>query len=592
MAQHNDSGSSGMQIYRRLLGYAFPHWKVFLLAIIGMVLYAATDTGFAALMRPMLDGSFVERDPDAIRLVPLMLIGLFLVRGISGFISTYAMSWIGRKVVYELRREMFHHLLNLPNRFFDHHASGELISRLTYNTEQVSQASTNAVTIIIRDILTIIGLLAWMFYLNAMLSLIFLVLGPLVVAIVRIISRRFRRISHNIQDSMGDVTRMTQEAIEGHREVKIFGGESYESSHFESANNRNRHHHMKLISTSSFNVQIIQLIAACSLSGIVYFSTLESMQEQVTVGTFMSFIMAMMMLLPPIKRLTSVNSILQKGIAAAHNIFEFVDTPLEEDNGSAQLKRARGEIGFHTAHFAYNAEKGEVLKGIELQIEAGKTVAFVGRSGSGKTTLVNLLPRFYDLTSGKITIDGHDIRDYRLTDLRNQIALVGQEVTLFNDTIGRNIAYGALEQTSAEQIREAARAAHALEFIEALPQGFDTLVGEKGVLLSGGQRQRLAIARALLKDAPILILDEATSALDTESEHHIQAALQTLMKDRTTLVIAHRLSTIEKADRIVVLDSGEVVESGDHAALLGHEGIYASLHCKQFGEQTADNDAR
>ncbi|OOZ42063.1 lipid A export permease/ATP-binding protein MsbA [Solemya pervernicosa gill symbiont] len=575
-----------IQVYRRLLGYAMPEWKIFLLSTVAMAIYALTDTGFAALMKPMLDGSFVEKDPDTIRLVPLLLIALFLARGVFGFISSYSMSWIGRKVVYTLRKQVFNHLLNLPSRFYDQHSTGELLSRLTYNTEQVAGASTNAVTIIIRDSLTILGLLAWMFYLNALLSLIFLTLGPVIVLLARVMSKRFRYISKSIQNSMQDVTNQAQEAISSQRVVKIFGGHEYEAAHFEKANKRNRQLAMKMVSASIINVQSVQLLAAFALSVIVYVATLDGMLDDISVGTFMSFMIAMMMLFSPIKRLTSVNATVQKGIAAAQNLFAFIDAPLENDSGDKTLAQAKGDITFSNIEFAYSKRKGQILKGIDLQVEAGKTVAFVGRSGSGKTTLVNLLPRFYELNSGSITVDGVDISEYKLSELRRQIALVGQEVTLFNDTIGNNIAYGALGDTTAETIREAAIAAHALEFIEALPDGFDTLVGEKGIMLSGGQRQRIAIARALLKDAPILILDEATSALDSESELHIQAALETLMENRTTLVIAHRLSTIESADRIIVLREGEIAESGNHDELIAQEGIYAALHSRQFSEES------
>ena len=576
--------ASGMRTYRRLLAYGVPHWPVFAVSVLAMAVFAATEAGFAALMKPLLDETFVAKDPDYIRWIPLALIGLFLLRGIAGFISTYGMAWVARTIIYKLRRELFNHLLRLPATYYDNHASGQLISKLTYNVEQVSQAATNAVTIIIRDTLSAIFLLSLMFYHSGVLSLVFLICGPFIAIVVVRVSKRFRKVSGRIQDSMGDVTHVTQEAIDGHRVVKTFGGEEYETAHFEQVNKNNLRQQLKLTATTAASVPFIQFLAACALAGIVFLATQESVSEIRTAGSFASFLAAMMLLLPPLKRLTTVNAALQKGIAAAESVFALLDSPAEVDRGTRRLQRAKGRVEFKNVRFSYRDDHAPVLQDISFVIEPGRSVALVGRSGSGKSTLANLLPRFYDLVGGSIEIDGTDIRDIKLSDLRSQIALVSQHVTLFNDTVARNIAYGNLERFSREDVERAAEAAHAMQFIRDLPQGLETMVGENGVLLSGGQRQRLAIARAILKDAPILILDEATSALDTESEQHVQPGLQSLMHDRTTLVIAHRLSTVENADRVLVLDRGRVVESGTHPELLAANGQYAALYRMQFSE--------
>ena len=574
--------SQGRHVYARLLRYARPHWPVFVYAMTGILIYAPTDAAFAALMKPMLDGSFVERDPQVIRLMPLAIIGLFLLRGLSGFVSSYALTWIGRRVIESLRNEMFEQLLRLPGRFFDNQPSGQIVSRMTFNTEQVANATTNAVMVLVRDSLTIVFLLAWMLYLNAMLSLVLFVLAPLIALLVKYLTRRFRRISRRIQDGMGVVTSLTGEAIKGQREIRIYDGQAMERERFRRVNRDNRQQHMKMAIGSAVNVQVVQILAACALAAIVWLASSEEMRAVVTVGTFMSFILAMLMLLPPIKRLTNLNALLQKSIAAAQNLFEFLDAEAEQDTGSRRLERARGRVEYRHVGFAYDLDKGQVLQDVSFLAEPGQTVAFVGRSGSGKTTLVNLLPRFYEPNNGQILLDGLDVRELELASLRRQIALVSQQVTLFNDTVANNIAYGSLNGAGQADIERAAEAAHALDFIRRLPQGFDTPVGENGVLLSGGQRQRIAIARAILKNAPILILDEATSALDTEAEQHIQAALENLMQHSTTLVIAHRLSTIEQADCILVMDQGRIIERGTHAQLLAQGGVYAGLHARQF----------
>ncbi len=589
MTEHAAHRQNGWLIYRRLLRYVRPHWPVFLVAVIGMAVVAATETGFAALMRPLLDGSFVERDPTQIALVPLLIVGVFVIRGIASFAANFFMAWIGRHVIFDLRREMFDHLLELPTAFFHRHTTGEILSKFNYDVEQVAEASSKAITVLIQDSLTLLGLLAWMFYLDWQLSLTFLILGPLMAVLVRYVNKRLRRISTRLQHSMGDVAHVAQEVMDGHKVVRVFGGQAQERDRFQQVNENNRRQFMKIVSTQAASVPIVQLVAAVVLAGVVYLATRPG-AEHMTVGTFMSFISAMLLLLPPLKRLTTVNAAIQRGIAAAQSLFAFLDQDTERDTGERRLERARGEIHYQQVRFRYPESERDALAGIDLPIPPGETVAFVGRSGSGKTTLVSLLPRFYDPTEGRITLDGTDIRELRLSDLRRQIALVSQEITLFNDTIANNIAYGREAPVSREEIERAARAAHAWEFIEQLPQGLDTEVGERGLRLSGGQRQRLAIARAILKDAPILILDEATSALDSESERHIQAALEELMVGRTTLIIAHRLSTIERADRIVVLEGGRIVEQGRHQELLERNGHYAALHRMQFGT-LASHDA-
>ncbi len=574
-------------VYFRLVRYVVPYWRVFLLAVIGMALFAATDTALVWLMKPLLNGTFIDKDPFIIRWMPVAILVLFLVRGSAGFLSSYGMSWVGRRVIRTLRGELFDHILRLPTAFYDRSASGQLITRLTYHVEQVAQSSTSAVTTLVRDGLTVVGLLGVMFFISFKLALFAFIIGPLIAWLIRYVSRRFRRYSGRLQDSMGDVTHVTEEAILGHRVVKTFNGQDYEARHFEDVNERNYRLNLKLATTRAGSVPIVQFIAAWAVAGIVYVATREATLNTLSAGDFVAFMGAMLGLLNPIKQLTNVNAELQKGIAAAGSIFELLAEPEEDGGGTVSIARAKGAIEVDRVSFAYPQVKRTVLREISFEVAPGETVAFVGRSGSGKSTLLSLLPRFYDPVSGQIRLDGRDIREYRLTDLRNQIAFVDQNVTLFNDTIARNIAYGALAEAGEEQIEEAARLAHAWEFIERQPEGMHTRVGQNGVMLSGGQRQRLAIARALLKNAPVLILDEATSALDTESERYIQQALEQLMKERTTLVIAHRLSTVQNADRIIVMHDGEIVEQGRHQALLDRSGHYAALYRMQFENAVA-----
>jgi subfamily B ATP-binding cassette protein MsbA len=573
--------ASGLKTYVRLLAYARPHWAMFLVGVVGMVLYAAVDTGFAVLVKKFLDGAFVEKDPRMLVYVPAGIIVLFLVRGVGDYLSVYAPGWVGRQVIKAIRRDVFAHYLQLPVSYFDRNGVAQLLSRLTYNIELVAEAATNAVTFIIRDTLTIIGLIGYLIYLNWKLTLFALAVAPLIIGLIRVTSQLFRRYSTRIQSSMGDVTRVAKESLESQRMIKVFNAESRQAEVFESVNERNRASFMKLITVKAVSNPVVQMIAAAGLAAVLYMAIRDVLAHGLTVGEFTSFLTALLLVTAPLRRLVSIVGPLQQGIAAGESVFEVLDAAAEDRGGDVPLGRARGEVEFRDVSFTYDADKGQVLTGVSFRVAPGETVAIVGRSGSGKSTLVSLLPRFHDPDGGQVLLDGIDIRNYRLADLRRQQALVSQDVMLMDDSIRNNIAFSA-PPADAAAVERAARAAHVLEFAAELPQGLDTTIGERGALLSGGQRQRVAIARAILKDAPILILDEATSALDAESEHLVQTALAGLLEGRTTLVIAHRLSTIERADRILVMEGGRIVESGTHAELLAAGGTYSALHRMQF----------
>ena len=566
-------------LYRRLLRYAWPYRGMFALAIIGMIIGSATEPTFAALMRPLLNGGFVHKNPASIRFMPLALVALFLVRGIASFVSSYLMNWVGRRVVFDVRAEMFSRLLYLPTAFFDAHSSGVLIAKLIYDVEQVASAATRALSTLVKDNLTVLGLLGWMIYLDWGLTLTIMGVAPVIALVNRKMGDRFRRTSRSIQDSMGEISHVVQEAVDGHRVIKTFGGQSEALSAFGGANEHNRRENMRRVRVAASGVPFVQLLAAAALAWVVHSAMTE---PHATVGAFMSYVTAMMMLLAPIKRLTQVNETLQTGMAASQSVFTFIDQPPENETGSRTVPRVRGEIEYRQVQFRYGRGARLAVNDVSFTIPAGQTFALVGTSGSGKTTIANLLPRFYTAEAGAILIDGIDSRELALSNLRSHIALVSQETVLFDTTIRENILYGHKAKASEERLAEIIEAAHVAEFVKDLPAGLDTVVGERGVRLSGGQRQRIAIARALLKDAPVLILDEATAALDTESERHVQAAMVRLMENRTTLVIAHRLSTIEHADRILVMSKGRIVESGSHAELLALKKMYARLHSLQF----------
>ena len=573
---------SGWILYKRLLGYVKPHWRAFALAVVGFVIYAASSTALAEMMKRLIDG-IQNPDADFRFFLPLFVVLMFASRGLGTFLSTYFMAYVGRYVIHTLRCDVFAHLLHLPGRFFDQHSSGHLVSRVTYHVEQVAGAATNAVTIILREGLFVVGLVGYLFWTNWMLTLLFLGVTPIIAGVVSYVSKRFRRISKRIQHSMGDVTHVASEALSGYRVVRTHGAEAYEKQRFERVSEENRRQSMKEAMTRAVSSPVVLMLVAISMALLVWLAMAPSLMENMTPGEFVAFITAAALMIKPVRQLTEINSEIQKGIAAASELFGLLDLTPEQDEGSLIPSKLTGNVVIENVSFRYGDDQPSVLHNVNLNVAPGELVAIVGRSGSGKSTLVSLLPRFYRPSEGQILIDGVNADEYALGPLRQNIALVSQQVTLFNASIADNIAYGVADPDPAA-IKAAAEAAYASEFIEKLPESYATVVGENGVMLSGGQRQRLAIARAIFKDAPILILDEATSALDTESERYIQKALEHVCKGRTTLVIAHRLSTIERADRILVMDQGRIIEQGTHQALLEKGGAYAALHQLQFRE--------
>lgn len=568
------------QTYKRLLAYLRPHRGMFALGVLGAIVFSISMVSFTAFAKVFGDGTFENRDPRTILWLPLALIGLFLLRGLGDFTQTYCMGYVGRHIVKRLRGQIFERMVHLPVGYYDRNSSSVLLSRLTYNTEQIGQAATDSVLVTLRESLTIVGSIAALFYFNARLAAIALVMGPLVAWLIGIINKRFRRYSRRIQDSMGDITRIAKETLDAPRVIKVYNAQDYQAGQFEGLNEHNRRSHMRLVLTKGLSNPVVQMVTATGSAIVLSIAIADAINQRTSMGDLLAFFVALVGIAQPLRSLVGVSGPLQQGIAAGQSIFEMLDERPEPVGGNFVAERVHGDIEFEHVSFAYPAGKGSALHDVTLKVAAGEMVAIVGRSGGGKSTLVNLLPRFYEPDAGTIRIDGHELRDYQLRSLREQIAVVSQEVVLFNDTIRANIAFG--RKVSEQEIERAAEAALVMDFVRELPEGLDTMVGDRGVLLSGGQRQRISIARALLKNAPILILDEAMSALDTESERIIQAALEKLMHSRTTLVIAHRLSTVENANRIVVMEAGKIIESGTHAQLLARQGQYATLHRMQF----------
>ncbi|ENN9981630.1 lipid A ABC transporter ATP-binding protein/permease MsbA [Vibrio vulnificus] len=579
-----NTDESTWRTFKRLWTFIRLYKSGLAVAVVALIINAVSDTYMISLLKPLLDEGFGSAESDFLRTLPLIIFAMMFIRGISSFVSAYCLSWVSGNVVMQVRRMVFNHYMQMPVSYFDKEKSGSLLSRITYDSEQVSAATSQALVSIVREGASIIGLLVLMFYNSWQLSLVLILVAPVVAMGIGIVSKRFRKISKSMQTVMGVVTSSAEQMLKGHKVVLSYGGQDIERERFDKVSNQMRQQTMKLVTAQAAANPIIQMIASVAIVVVLYLASIDSIKDQLTPGTFTVVFSAMFGLMRPLKALTSVTSQFQRGMAAAQTLFALVDLEPEKNTGTHSVERAKGEVNVKDISFTYEGAEKPALSHVSFDIPRGKTVALVGRSGSGKSTIANLFTRFYDVDSGEIQLDGVDVRDYELKNLRTQFALVSQNVHLFNDTIANNIAYAAGDKYSREDIERAAELAHAMEFISKMENGLDTMVGENGASLSGGQRQRVAIARALLRDAPVLILDEATSALDTESERAIQSALDELQKNKTVLVIAHRLSTIEKADQILVIDDGAVVERGSHAELIEKDGAYAQLHRIQFGE--------
>jgi len=574
------------EVYGRLWQYVIPHKLIGLIAVVAMAASAVVEAAMVWLVEPLMDETLVAHNIETTRWMPFVFIIIFIGRGITGFATEASLGWIGRSVISALRREVFNKFLTLPSRFIERYSTGPMLSRMTYNVEMVAESVTSVVTIMVRDLLTVIAAMGVMLYQSVRLFVFVMILLPIIAALIRVLGKAFRRYSGRIQDSIGEVTQVTEEVLTGNRVVKIFGGYDYESERLAEVDERNFRQNLKLIRSRALGVAVTQVVFGVGVAGVIYAAGVESVNGNLSPGSFMSFFGAMMLMMQPLRRITNVNATLQRGIAAGDSLFRIIDEEDEVDTGTYRNEDVRGKVEFRNVSFAYGDEDAPVLHEVSFTVEAGKSIAIVGHSGGGKSTLVGLLPRFYDVSAGEILLDGTPVQDYELANLRANISLVSQDVILFNDTIANNLAYGRLRQCSRAELLQAAEAAYVIDFVKDLPDGFETVVGNRGILLSGGQRQRVAIGRALLKNSPVLILDEATSSLDTMSERRIQEALSTLMQDRTTLVIAHRLSTVESANQIIVLDQGRIVESGTHGELLDANGVYAGLYRMQFsGEQ-------
>ncbi|MDD0824592.1 lipid A ABC transporter ATP-binding protein/permease MsbA [Mannheimia sp. AT1] len=575
---------STIKTFKRLWPIISPFKAGLIAGAIALVINALVDSSLIYLLKPLLDEGFGNANNDFLKLMAVLVVVFILIRGITNYTASYCLAWVSGKVVMTLRRNIFQHLMYMPVSYFDNNPTGRLLSRVTYDTEMVASSSSHALVTIVREGAYLISLFVVMIYTSWQLSIVLFIMAPIIGVLIGFVSKYFRKLSRNIQSSMGELTVTTEQMLKGHKVVLSFGGQEVEKDRFERVSNDMRRKGMKVVSADGISDGVVQLIASFALSAVLYVATFpEVMSENLTAGSFTVVFSSMMAMLRPLKSLTNVNSQFQRGMAACQTLFEFLDLKTEKDTGNVTVEKAEGNVEFKNVSFSYEGKEEKALNNISLSIPKGKTVALVGRSGSGKSTIANLLTRFYDIDEGEILLDGINIQDYQLKNLREQCSVVSQQVHLFNDTIANNIAYAATDKYSREQIIEAAKAAHTMEFIEKLDNGLDTVIGENGASLSGGQRQRLAIARALLRNSPVLVLDEATSALDTESERAIQAALETLQKDRTVLVIAHRLSTIEKADEILVVDHGNIIERGSHSELLAQDGAYKQLHSLQFG---------